>query len=53
MAKKGTPKNTANKAKHSRLMDQKKKKDREQKDNRKARLRAILKGSSSDETSQE
>ena len=38
MAKRGTPKNTKNKAKHSKLMDRKKKKEREKKDASAARL---------------
>jgi len=38
MAKRGTPKNTKNKAKHSKLMDRKKKKEREKKDASEARL---------------
>ena len=40
MAKRGTPKNTKNKAKHSKLMDRKKKKDREKKEASAARLLA-------------
>lgn len=41
MAKKGTPKNTKNKAKHAKLMDRKKKKEREKKEAHDARLKAI------------
>ncbi|WP_416445186.1 hypothetical protein ACH3O9_05765 [Leeuwenhoekiella sp. A16] len=43
MAKKGTPKNTKNKAKHSKLMDRKKNKARKEKDARAARLKEIIK----------
>ncbi|MEH6407567.1 MAG: hypothetical protein V7767_09815 [Leeuwenhoekiella sp.] len=42
MAKKGTPKNTKNKAKHSKLMDRKKNKARKEKDARTARLKEII-----------
>lgn len=38
MPKKGSPKNTKNKAKHSKLMDRKKKKEREKREASKARL---------------
>ncbi len=38
MPKRGTPKNTKNKAKHSKLMDRKKKKEREKKDASRERL---------------
>ncbi len=41
MAKKGTPKNTKNKAKHSKLMERKKKKEREKRDATKARMLAL------------
>ena len=41
MAKAGSPKNTKNKAKHSKLMAQKKKKEREKKEAHKARLKAL------------
>jgi len=40
MPKKGSPKNTKNKAKHSKLMDRKKKKEREKKNARLERLAA-------------
>ncbi|CAL2055350.1 hypothetical protein [Tenacibaculum sp. 190524A05c] len=43
MSKKGKAKNTVNKAKHSRLMQQKKNKLREEKLQHKARLKAIIK----------
>ena len=43
MAKKGREKNTKNKAKHSRLMDQKKNKLKTEDAKRKARLKAIIK----------
>lgn len=42
MAKTGRDKNTKNKAKHSRLMDQKKNKKKEEDLLRKARLKAII-----------
>tara|TARA_R110002049_G_scaffold307000_1_gene506382 strand:+ start:552 stop:707 length:156 start_codon:yes stop_codon:yes gene_type:complete len=42
MAKKGREKNTLNKAKHSRLIAQKKNKVKSKADERKARLRAIV-----------
>lgn len=42
MPKKGSPKNTVNKAKHSKLMNQKKNKLREQKLKNTARLKAII-----------
>ena len=38
MAKRGPPKNTKNKAKHSKLMDRKKKKERDKRDPSQARL---------------
>lgn len=38
MAKRGTPKNTKNKAKHTKMMDRKKKKERDKKDASAARL---------------
>jgi len=38
MPKKGSPKNTKNKAKHAKLMDRKKKKEREEKEARRVRL---------------
>lgn len=41
MAKKGRDKNTKNKAKHSRLVDQKKNKKRKEADLRKERLTAL------------
>ena len=41
MAKAGSPKNTKNKAKHAKLMAQKKKKEREKKEAHKARLKAL------------
>lgn len=43
MAKKGTAKNTVNKAKHSRLMKQKEAKLRLEKQQNKKRLKAIIK----------
>lgn len=42
MAKKGREKNTANKAKHSKLIAQKKNKTKSKIEDRKARLRAIV-----------
>ncbi len=42
MAKTGRDKNTKNKAKHSRLMDQKKNKKKEVEQLRKERLKAIM-----------
>ena len=42
MAKKGREKNTANKAKHSKLIAQKKNKTKSKVEDRKARLRAIV-----------
>ncbi len=42
MAKSGSAKNTKNKAKHARLMDQKKNKIRKEKQTRKDRLKAIM-----------
>lgn len=42
MAKTGRDKNTKNKAKHSRLMDQKKNRKKEEEQLRKARLKAII-----------
>ncbi len=44
MAKKGKEKNTKNKAKHSRLVAQKKNKKKSEESLRKERLRAIVKG---------
>ena len=44
MAKKGREKNTKNKAKHSRLVTQKKNKKKAEEALRKERLRAIVKG---------
>lgn len=41
MAKSGSPKNTKNKAKHSKLMAQKKKKEREKKDAREAHMKIL------------
>ncbi|WP_299214433.1 hypothetical protein [uncultured Dokdonia sp.] len=41
MAKAGSPKNTKNKAKHSKLMAQKKKKEREKKDAHEARIKIL------------
>jgi hypothetical protein len=43
MAKAGSPKNTKNKAKHSKLMAQKKKKEREKKDAHEARMKILKK----------
>jgi len=42
MAKKGQEKNTANKAKHSKLIAQKKNKQKSKSEDRKARLKAIV-----------
>ncbi|MBU2951735.1 hypothetical protein Q4566_03240 [Tamlana sp. 2_MG-2023] len=42
MAKTGREKNTKNKAKHSRLMEKKQNKKKEEEANRKARLKAII-----------
>lgn len=42
MAKKGREKNTANKAKHSKLIAQKKNKIKSKDEQRKARLKAII-----------
>jgi hypothetical protein len=42
MAKKGREKNTANKAKHSKLITQKKNKIKSKETERKARLKAII-----------
>ena len=42
MAKKGVEKNTANKAKHTKLLKKKKEKLRREKDDHKAKLKAIL-----------
>ncbi|WP_168796663.1 hypothetical protein [Cognatitamlana onchidii] len=42
MAKEGSEKNTKNKAKHARLMAQKKNKKKEEASLRKARLKAII-----------
>ena len=42
MAKKGIEKNTSNKAKHSKLLAQKKNKIKSKAEERKARLRAIV-----------
>jgi len=42
MAKKGREKNTVNKAKHSRLINQKKNKLKSKSDERKAKLKAIV-----------
>ncbi|MEJ1221792.1 hypothetical protein [Sediminicola sp. 1XM1-17] len=42
MAKKGTEKNTKNKAKHTKLMNRKKNKLKEEKEHRKARLKEII-----------
>ena len=42
MAKKGREKNTANKAKHSKLLAQKKNKNKSKEAERKERLRAIV-----------
>ncbi|SHI32612.1 hypothetical protein SAMN04488096_101131 [Mesonia phycicola] len=41
MAKSGSEKNTKNKAKHTKLMNRKKNKLREEKENRKARLKEL------------
>lgn len=42
MAKSGSAKNTKNKAKHTKLMDKKKNKLRQEKTNRKKRLKTIV-----------
>jgi len=42
MSKKGTPKNTKNKAKHSKLMAQKKAREKREKEATKAKLKAII-----------
>ncbi len=42
MAKKGVEKNTANKAKHTKLLKKKKEKLRKEKETHKAKLKAIL-----------
>lgn len=42
MGKKGKEKNTKNKAKHSRLMDQKKNRIKSEKELRKERLKAVV-----------
>jgi hypothetical protein len=49
MAKKGQEKNTANKAKHSKLIAQKKNKIKSKDAERKARLRAIIQKSKASE----
>ncbi|EAR02653.1 hypothetical protein [Maribacter sp. HTCC2170] len=43
MAKKGKEKNTVNKAKHTKLLNQKKNKLKKEKETRKERLKAIVK----------
>lgn len=48
MSKKGKEKNTKNKAKHSRLMAQKKNKAKSEKQLRRERLKAILQKKSND-----
>ncbi|WP_452222628.1 hypothetical protein [Lacinutrix chionoecetis] len=53
MAKSGSAKNTKNKAKHSKLMDKKKNKLRQEKINRKERLKAIIQQSKKNATEQE
>lgn len=47
MAKKGTPKNGKNKAKHTKLLKQKKEKLRKEKEARAAKLKAIITASKS------
>ena len=42
MAKRGSEKNTKNKAKHAKLMDRKKNKKRKEENTRKAKLKAIV-----------
>ena len=42
MAKSGSEKNTKNKAKHTKLMNRKKNKIRQEKENRKARLKELV-----------
>ncbi len=51
MGKKGKEKNTKNKAKHSRLMAQKKNKVKSEKELRKDRLKEVLKKKSNQEES--
>ncbi|WP_197505858.1 hypothetical protein [Urechidicola croceus] len=53
MAKKGQPKNTKNKAKHSKLMQQKKNKLKAEKILRKERLKAIVKKSQEEQSKNE
>ncbi|MEH6659543.1 hypothetical protein [Leeuwenhoekiella marinoflava] len=49
MAKRGTPKNGKNKAKHTKLLKQKKEKLRKEKEARAAKLKAIITASKSNE----
>jgi len=42
MPKKGSPKNTKNKAKHAKLMAQKKNKERKEKDAHKKKLKSLV-----------
>ncbi len=53
MSKKGKAKNTVNKAKHTKLMQQKKNKLREEKLQHKARLKAIIKKVNEQKNSEE
>ena len=53
MAKSGSAKNTKNKAKHTKLMDKKKNKQRQEKMTRKERLRAIVEGTKKNNTEEE
>jgi len=48
MAKKGTPKNGKNKAKHTKLLKKKKEKLRKEKEARAAKLKAIITASKSE-----
>ncbi|WP_298533318.1 hypothetical protein [uncultured Algibacter sp.] len=50
MAKKGREKNTKNKAKHSRLMDQKKNRKKAEEALRKERLKAIVQKANNEKT---
>tara|TARA_R110002020_G_scaffold85624_4_gene211200 strand:+ start:577 stop:741 length:165 start_codon:yes stop_codon:yes gene_type:complete len=53
MAKKGTPKNTKNKAKHTKLMNRKKNKVRKEKDAHSEKIKAILQQSKLNKKSEE
>ena len=52
MAKKGQEKNTKNKAKHSRLINQKKNKKKQETKLRKGRLKAIVKKANENKSSE-